>query len=159
MNINYSKLYLQRQILSIYSSMDKYPFVIFYNINKNKMNDLLFLKNEMSKLDSKNYIVSTECIKLAFSFTNFKFIRSNTLLIFLKNINDFIIVLKLLYNVSFYYSYNKHFSNLTKGNILLNFYNEQINSIIFLHYIVYKLLFKIVILLLLFIYSFIKFIK
>src|SRR3982751_5305607 len=160
-NLEYNqlKLYNKTIILNLYKYIQDYSFIIFINIYRLKNDNLIYLKNEVSKLNCKNLVINTIFIKKIFHYTNFKFFGTNTLLIFLKDINNFIFFINLLEDTTlFYYSYNKIFGNITQKNIIFKFYEQSKNSIIFLHYIIFKILYKIVILLLLLIISLVKFI-
>ena len=148
---NQLKLYNKSTILNLYKYIQDYSFILFININR--------LKNEVSKLNCKNLVINTIFIKKIFHYTNFKFLGANTFLIFLRDINDFIFFINLLEDTTlFYYSYNKILGNITQKNIIFKFYEQSKNSIIFLHYIIFKILYKIVVLLLLLIISLVKFI-
>lgn len=148
--LNYNLLYLDNLI--------KFNlFIIFFNYNKITNYNLLCLKNEIAKEDCISLTLNRKYINKIFS-NYFKFLSSYIFCIFINNYNKFKKIINLLNNINFFYSYKKRFSNITyKINIL-----NQINcyeNFKYLHYIIFKIIFNIIIILLYFIGSIVKFIK
>jgi len=155
---DYKKLYNKTNILKIYYNLKFYPFIIFINQDQLKMLNLLNLKNEISKLEGKSFIMNLKYIKKLFNYESFKFMSINTLAIVLKNINDFFLfIINLLDNIIFYYTYNKFLSFI---NIKNNVFEHKLNiNLLVLNLALFKLILNIIILLLYLLYTFVNFLN
>jgi len=128
-------------------------FIIYFNSNKLSNKSLYNFKNEILKKNLKSAVICSTHIKGVFE-GSFQFFNSNTFFVFCNNISNFLFVANLLNNTKFLYFYNKCFNNnVFNNNLIAN------NNLIFLHFIIFKLLFNIQIILLFYIINFIKNIK
>lgn len=125
-------------------------FVIYFNYNKLSNKDLYYLKNEILKIGLKSYIVNSSFIKKAFD-ESFQYLNSNVFFIFCNKLLHFIFISKFLNNINFFCVFNKCISQSSK-----NIYNSSLS---FIHFILFKLLFNILILLLFYVVNFIKSLK
>lgn len=100
--------------------------------------------------------MNTTFLNNLFLFDNFKFLNSNILGIFIKDILKFWNILKLLDNIKFYYTYNKIFSGLVINKNILN--NNNNMNLIYFNYILFKLIYNIIIILLYFFFFLIRYI-
>jgi hypothetical protein len=146
--LNYNLLYLDNLIkLNL--------FIIFFNYNKLTNYNLLILKNEIEKEDCISLTLNRNYINKMFS-NYFTFLSSYIFCIFINNYIKFKKIINILNNINFFYSYKKRFSNIVNKNLVLNQLNFNLQ---YLHYITFKILFNILILLLYIIISILKFIK
>lgn len=144
-------------LLQIVKSITINPFFIVLNICNMSNSDLLALKNDLFKYSSKSLVIKAKYIKVLFS-NYFAFIKSACMCIFINDINQFLNIIKILKNSSFYFSFNKCFSNITNSENLLLQHNIY-GSFISLHYIIFKLINNIILILLLYITLFNKLLK
>ena len=148
--LNYNLLYLDNLI--------KFNlFIIFFNYNKLTNYNLLCLKNEIAKEDCVTLTLNRKYINRIF-FNYFNFLSSHIFCIFINNYIKFKKIISLLNNINFFYSYKKNFSNITNKSIILNHINVYEN-LKYLHYIIFKVIFNIIIILLYFIVSIVKYLK
>jgi hypothetical protein len=119
-------------------------FIIYFNCSKISNKGLYSLKNEM--------VINSIHIKEAFE-KEFKFLGSNMFFIFCSDVLNFLFVSKLLSGIKFFYSFNKRFSSVFNHSIELS------ASLVFFHFIIFKLLFNLLIVILFYIISFIKKLK
>lgn len=148
--LNYNLLYLDNLI--------KFNlFIIFFNYNKLTNYNLLCLKNEISKEDCVNLILNRKYINRIFS-NYFNFLSSHMFCIFINNYIKFKKIINLLNNINFFYSYKKRFSNIANKIVILNQINFYEN-LKYLHYIIFKVIFNIIIILLYYILSILKYLK
>lgn len=148
--INYNLLYLDNLI--------KFNlFVIFFNYNKLSNYNLLILKNEIAKEDCISLTLNRKYINNMF-FNYFNFLSSHIFCIFINNYIKFKKIVILLNTLNFFYSYKKKFSNIVNKTIILNQINFYEN-LKYLHYIIFKIIFNIIIILLYFITSIVKYLK
>lgn len=148
--LNYNLLYLDKLI--------KYNlFIIFFNYNKLSNYNLLILKNEILKEDCISLTLNRKYINKMF-FNYFNFLSSCIFCIFINNYFKFKQIVTILKDINFFYSYKKMFSNITNKTTILNQINIYKN-LTFLHYIIFKIIFNIIIILLYYILSIIKFLK
>jgi hypothetical protein len=145
-NNNYLNLRDNFNLLYFQWLINNSTFIIYFNYNKVSNNYLYNLKNEILKKKLKSFVINTKSIKGIFN-GKFKYFSSNMLFIFCNNMLNFMFVIKLLNNIKFFYLFNKCFSN---NNIIVN------NSLYFLHFIIFKLTFNLLIILLYYILNFIK---
>jgi hypothetical protein len=127
-------------------------FIIYFNCSKISNKSLYSLKNEMLKKNIKSFVISSIHIKEAFE-KEFKFLGSNMFFIFCSDALNFLFVSKLLSGIKFFYSFNKRFSSVFNHNMELSI------SLVFFHFIIFKLLFNLLIVILFYIISFIKKLK
>jgi hypothetical protein len=146
--LNYNLLYLDNLI--------KFNlFIIFFNYNKLTNSTLLILKNEIQKEDCISLTLNRNYINKMFC-NYFTFLSSYIFCIFINNYFKFKKIINLLNNINFFYSYKKRFSNVVNKNIVINQLNFNLQ---YLHYITFKIIFNIIILILYNIISILKFIK
>lgn len=145
--IKYNKLYNNNNILNFEYFIKNYKYIIFFNMNKLKKKNLFYLKNEILKLKGKSIVLNNTYIYSLLDSFDFKFLGSDIIFVFLKNLEDFIYTLKALDNIYIFFSYNKYMSNMYKNEYIIKLYNTYNNIIIYLHYIIIKLLYLIIILL------------
>ena len=96
-------------------------------------------------------------VKILFS-NSFAFIQSSCMCIFINNNTQFLNIIKILKNLTYFYSFNKCFSNITNSVLLLDQHNIYEYYIIF-HYIIFKLINNIILILLINISLFINLLK
>ena len=120
-------------------------------------NDLLDLKNELFKYGSKSMVIKGKYIKVLFS-NYFTFFKSACMCIFVTDMTQFLNIIKALKSSAFIFSLNKCFSNITNLDTLL--YQQNIyGSYISLHYMIFKLINNIILILLLYITLFNQLLK
>ena len=149
--INSNYIYLKKNFDLLYFKelINNSTFIIYFNCNKIFNKDLYNIINEILKKKLKSYIINSIYIKKMFE-KKFKFLNSYVFFIFCNNISNFIFLIKLLNNIKIFYLFNKCFSNLLNNNIKLN---DDLN---FLHFIIFKLLFNLLIVILFYVINFIK---
>jgi hypothetical protein len=149
--INSNYIYLKKNFDLLYFKelINNSTFIIYFNCNKIFNKDLYNIKNEILKKKLKSYIINSIYIKKMFE-KKFKFLNSYVFFIFCNNISNFIFLIKLLNNIKIFYLFNKCFGNLLNNNIKLN---DDLN---FLHFIIFKLLFNLLIVILFYVINFIK---
>jgi len=133
-------------LLKIVKSITIHKFFIVLNICNMSNNDLLDLKNELFKYASKSMVIKGKYIKILFS-NYFTFLKSACMCIFITDISQFFNVIKTLKNAQFFYSFNKCFSNITNSDTLL-YQQNTYGSYILLHYMIFKLINNIILILL-----------
>lgn len=143
-NINLNKIYNIAILLKLYNLFNISNYLIFIHKKEFKNKQLLNIKNEILKLNCKSFIINSKYISYLFNLLDFKFINSNILVIFIDNMKNFILILNLLDNIKFYYTYNKIFSNIINNKNIKN-YN---NNLFIIHYIINSLIFNILLLIL-----------
>jgi len=129
-------------------------FVIYFSYNKLSNRDLYNLKNEILKIGLKSYVANSAFIKKAFD-ESFQYLNSNVFFIFCNKLLHFIFISKFLNNTNFFCVFNKCISQASNKSIFPLF-NSNLN---FIHFILFKLLFNILILLLFYVVSLIKSLK
>lgn len=148
--INYNLLYLDYLIKFNF-------FIIFFNYNKVSNNTLLYLKNEIQKEDCISLTLNRNYIDKMF-LNYFTFLSSYIFCIFINNNIKFYKIIKLLNNINFFYSYKKNFSNMINRDIMLK-QIDLYSNFKYLHYIIFKIIFNIIVILLYFILCLLKYIK
>jgi hypothetical protein len=133
------------------------PFFIVLSLYNISNYDILNLKNELFKYDAKSMVIKAKYIKILFS-NSFAFIKSSCMFIFINNMMQFFNIIKILKNLIFFYSFNKCFSNITNSVLLLEEHNIYEYYIIF-HYIIFKLINNIILIILIYISLFINLLK
>jgi hypothetical protein len=133
------------------------PFFIVLSLHNISNYDILDLKNELFKYGGKSMVIKAKYIKILFS-NSFAFIKSSCMCIFINNITQFLNIIKILKNLIFFYSFNKCFSNITNSVLLLDQHNIYEYYIIF-HYIIFKLINNIILIILIYISLFINLLK
>jgi hypothetical protein len=158
-NLDYlsSLLFDNYTLLQIVKNITINPFFIVLNICNMSNNDLLDLKNDLFKYGSKSMFIKAKYIKILF-LNYFAFIKSACMCIFITDMNQFLNIIKILKNLSFFFSFNKAFSNITNSDTLLYQYNIY-SSYISLHYIIFKLINNIILILLYYITLFNQLLK
>jgi hypothetical protein len=146
--LKYNKLYNNNNILNFDYFINNYKYIIFLNINKINKKKLFNLKNEILKLDGKSIILNQTYIYSLLNSFDFKFLGSNLIFIFLKNIENFIYIISMLDNIFIFFSFNKYISNIFINSDIIKFNNKSKNIIIFLHLIIIKFIFNIIIIIL-----------
>jgi|ERR1043165_8327683 hypothetical protein len=144
-------------ILQISNNISKNPFIIILNTHCISNNDLLVLKNELFKYNTKSIVIKAKYIKTLFS-NYFAFFKSFCMCILIDDIIKFNNIIKLLKNTMFFFSFNKCISNITNTEILL-YQNSIYEHYIVLHYIIYKLIYNIIFIILIYIALFINLLK
>lgn len=144
-NKNFRLLYLNYLV-----SVNK--FILFFNYDK------LFEIQKLNLIfdDIKCLILNSFNIKHLF-ISNFYFLSSYVISIFIKNINQFYNIIQLIENKQFFFSFNFCLSKYIDKKIFFNQIYD--NNFKFLHYLIFKLIFNIIILILFFFVSIIKFLK
>lgn len=153
----YNNLLLNYNILYLNSLINKSIFIIFFNYSQLSNTNLLNLKNNIINEGSISLVLNKRHIRKIFS-SSFKFLSSHTFCIFIPDFNKFFNIIKLLNNVTFFYTFKKSFSCVLNKNIILNQSEKYKNFQIF-HYILFKILFNILILILYYITLIIKYLK
>lgn len=148
--INYNLLYLDYLIKFNF-------FIIFFNYNKLSNTVLLNLKNEIQKEDCVSLTLNKNYINKMF-LNYFMFLSSYVFCIFINNNLKFFKIIKLLNNINFFFSYKKIFSNIVNKDIVLK-QLDLYSNLKYLHYIIFKIIFNIIVILLYFILSVLKYIK
>src|SRR5947209_5021730 len=133
-------------LLNIVNNIHFNPIFIILNIHNMSNNDLLILKNELFKNNSKSMVIKSKYIRILFS-SYFNFFKTACLCIYIPDMIQFLNNLKLLKNLSFFYSYNRSFSNIVNTEMLTFQYNIYSCYIMF-HYIIFKLINNIILILL-----------
>src|ERR1700759_5516120 len=124
------------------------PFFIVLSLHNISNNDILDLKNELFKYSAKSMVIKAKYIKILFSNS----------CIFINNMTQFLNIIKILKNLTYFYSFNKCFSNITNSTFLLDQHNIYEYYIIF-HYIIFKLINNIILIILIYISLFINLLK
>jgi hypothetical protein len=132
-------------------------FFIVLSLHNISNYDILDLKNELFKYGAKSMVIKAKYIKILFS-NSFAFIKSSCMCIFINNMTQFLNIIKILKNLTYFYSYNKCFSNITNSSLLLDQHNIYEYYIIF-HYIIFKLINNIILIILIYISLFINLLK
>ena len=136
-------------LLQIVRNIAINPFFIVINICNMSNNNLLDLKNDLFKYGSKSMVIKAKYINFLFS-NYFTFFKSACMCIFITDINQFFNIIKILKNLQFFFSFNKCFSNITNSDTLL--YQSNIyGAYIALHYIIFKLINNIILIILFYI--------
>jgi hypothetical protein len=133
------------------------PFYIILSLHNISNYDILDLKNELFKYGAKSMVIKAKYIKILFS-NSFAFIKSSCMCIFINNITQFLNIIKILNNLTYFYSFNKCFSNIINSALLLDQHNIYEYYIIF-HYIIFKLINNIILIILIYISLFINLLK
>ncbi len=144
-------------LLKIVKSITIHKIFIVLNICNMSNNDLLDLKNELFKYESKSMVIKAKYIKILFS-NYFSFFKSACMCIFITDISQFLNVIKTLKNSSFFFSFNKCFSNITNSDTLL-YQQNTYGTYISLHYMLFKLINNIILILLFYITLFNQLLK
>jgi len=132
-------------------------FFIVLSLHNISNYNILDLKNELFKYGVKSMVIKAKYIKILFS-NYFTFITSSCMFIFINNMTQFLNIIKILKNLTYYFSFNKCFSNITNSVLLLNQYYIYEYYIIF-HYIIFKLINNIILIILIYITLFINLLK
>jgi hypothetical protein len=153
-NNNYLRLKKKFDFLYLKELINSSAFVIYFNCNKISNKALYNLKNEILKKNLKSFTINTKHIDGIFDGC-LKFFSSNTFFICCNNVPNFLFTAQLLNNIKFFFFYNKCFNfnymlNSSSNSLILN------NSLNNLHFIIFKLLFNIIIIILFYIINFIK---
>jgi hypothetical protein len=119
--------------------------------------NLLRLKDALLKENCSSGMWTQNIVNKLFS-NDLKFLSSSIFAIYIEEPSKLLKVINCLGNMNFYFIYNNRFSNLMNKNIFLNLYNQN-NKLCFLHFSIFKLLFNIIIILIYFITSILKYIN
>jgi len=144
-------------LLQVVKNLMINPFFIVLSLHNISNNDILDLKNELFKYSAKSMVIKAKYIKILFS-NSFTFIKSSCMCIFINNMTQFLNIIKILKNLTYFYSFNKCFSNITNSTFLLDQHNIYEYYIIF-HYIIFKLINNIILIILIYISLFINLLK
>ena len=144
-------------LLQIVKSFTENQFFIVLNICNMSNNDLLNLKNDLFKYNSTSMFIKAKYIKILFS-NYFAFLKSACICIFISDMTQFLNIIKILKNSSFYFSFKKCLSNITNSESLLLQHNIY-GAFISLHYIIFKLINNIILILLFYITLFNQLLK
>lgn len=157
--INYKKINYNYTLLKIKKLFFYNNFIIFFYIIDISYTKLYEIKNELLLIDITSLILNKKYVKNLFNFPDFKFLNSHIFCAFSNNINKFLNISNILNNIEFFYLFENSFSNLTNNNFLLENFNNHIIFNINIQYLIKKIIFKIIFLLLFFTFALIKFIK
>lgn len=150
LNKNYSLLKLNKLFLDS-------KFIIFFYLINITSTKLYEIKNELLLLNIVSIIVNNKFLKILVKLPDFNMFAGTTLNIFINNIDDFTKVSSILGKIEFFYLFENSLSNFTNSKILseelFKLNNINIKSIIL------NRIFKIILFLIFFNFSFIKFIK
>jgi hypothetical protein len=144
-------------LLQVVINLTINKFLIVISLHNKSNTNILDFKNELFKYGSKSMVIKAKYIKTLFS-NSFAFIKSACMCIYINDIIQFLNIIKILNNSSFIYSLNKCFSNITNSISLLDQHNIYESYIIF-HYIIFKLINNIILILLIYITLFINLLK
>lgn len=150
------KLFYYNTFFQIYNDLKIYKFYFFIDYYYLTNNNLLNLKLEIIKLNNKSFILNSKYVKKLFTSKIGTFIGVKTLVICITNLDNFINILQYLHLIPFYFSYERNFSNIINSKFLFNIKNNQLNIILFINFILFKLIMNIIVLLLYLLYTFIK---
>jgi hypothetical protein len=151
-NNNYASIKKNFDLLYFKELINTSPLIIYFNCNKVSNKYLYDLKNEILKKNLKSFLINSIYIKGIFE-TNFKFLNSSIFFIFCNNILNFLFIVDLLRNIKFFYFFDKCIGNVYCKVLSLN------TNLIFFHFIVFKLLFSLLIIILFYVIDFIRHIK
>lgn len=155
---NYYKNLIQNyNILYLNNLINNNNFIIFFNYSQLSNLNLLNLKNEIIQENCISLVLNKKYIHKIFS-NCFKFLSSHMFCIFISDFNKFLNIIKLLNNITFFYSFKKFFSCILNKDKLLNQFEKYKNFQIF-HYIIFKLICNIIILFIYYITLIIKYLK
>ena len=160
MSILYNKNKYNLKVLNVYYKKIKInnlflnnKFIIFINNN-------YFLKNLILKYKLCSLILEKKYIKSLFDIPSYYFFKNNQILcVFLNDWLKFLDIIKILENKYIFFLYKKCLSNLMDNLTFLNIYNKYNNNFIYIQLLLNKIKVKIIILLLFFLISIIKYIK
>jgi|ERR1700722_3227723 len=131
-------------------------FIIYFNIGNNSVSskNLYFLKNEIKKKNLKSFIIEKTHFKGLFD-GKLKYFSSNTFFICCNNFSSFLFMARLLNNIKFFYLFNKNFSRMSFDNSLdySVMLNNGLNN---LHFVLFKPLFYLLLIILLHVINLIK---
>jgi len=149
-----NKLIDQYSLLHFLHGININSFLIILDTRNLSNNNILDLKTELLKYGSNSLVLKAQYIEILFS-NHFEFMKASCLFIFANDIIQFKNVIKLFNNTLFFYSFNKCFSNITNFHMVL--YQQQLyENYLIVHYIIFKLINNITLILLLYIMLFIK---
>jgi hypothetical protein len=151
-NNGYSSLKKNFDLLYFKELVSTSSLVIYFNCNKVSNKYLYSLKNEILKKNLKSFLINSIYIKNMFE-NSFKFLNSNIFFIFCNNILNFSFIIDLLSNIKFFYFFDKCMGNVYCKGLSLS------NNLIFFHFIVFKLLFSLLVIILFYVIDFIRHIK
>lgn len=155
----YKNILLNYDILYINHLMCNNDFIIYID-NFKLYNSLItfgFSVDSINNFDNISLVLTKKYVNKIFN-CHFKFLSSNVFCIFISDLHKFLNVIKILKDVSFFYSFKYNFSSLVNKNLVLNQVEKYKNFQIF-HYILFKLIFNIIILMLYYIILIIKYLK
>lgn len=156
---NYSQfIYNNFNYLYVYYFFISSSFIIFLDFKQLKNKEMYQLKNELYELNVVSKIILNKDKKKLFN-SNFKFLGSHLFCIFIENFDSFIKICNILFmkKILFFYSFKNKFSNLLENTNQLDILGGKV--FITIHFIIYKLILNIVILLLYSILILIKYIN
>lgn len=157
----YKNILLNHDILYVNHLVCNNDFIIYIN-NFKSHNSLITVGPFVDLINNFNFdnislVLTRKYINKIFN-GYFKFLSSNIFCIFISDLYKFLNVIKILKEVPFFYSFKYNFSSLVNANIVLNQVEKYKNFQIF-HYILFKLIFNIIILMLYYIILIIKYLK
>jgi hypothetical protein len=155
----YNKLNLSYNILYLNYLINKNDFIIFFNQSKLSNRTLFNFKNSITNEGCVSLVLNKVYITKIFS-NSFKFLSSHICCIFIYDFTKFLNIIKLLnnFNILFFYSFKKRFSLLLNEHNVLNQLVKHKDFKVF-HYILFKTIFNILILILYYIIIILKYIK
>lgn len=160
----YKNILLNYDILYINNLIYNNDFIIY--INNLKLFNFLMVSGSFGVFDDciNNYgnislVLTKKYINKIFNYY-FKFLSSDIFCIFISDLNKFLNIIKIFkdMNIFFFYSFKRNFSPLLNTNVILNQVEKYKNFQIF-HYILFKIIFNIIILMLYYIILIIKYVK
>lgn len=151
----YKNILLNYDILYINHLVCNNDFIIY--INNFKLHNFLIASGLFNDTANIFLVLTKKYINKIFN-CHFKFLSSNIFCIFISDLHKFLNVIKILKDVSFFYSFKYNFSPLVNANVVLNQVEKYKNFQVF-HYILFKLIFNIIILILYYIILIIKYLK
>lgn len=133
------------------------PFLLFINSFYFTNKKLLELKILIDKESSKSFILNTKIIKKIFRFSHFSFNSGKIWVIAVGNLKQFLNILSYFYLMPLSFSYLKSFSNIISSQMIINWNKLYETNKFVWALIIFKVLMYIIILILYFLYTLIRF--
>lgn len=152
--LKYKNLYSLFNLISINYSLMEYKFIIFCSLNKAKNFSLLYLKNEIKKLNSKSFLSYSKYIKKIQNEYDLKILGNHILIILAKNLKNLSDLINLL-NYEGIWFFFLHMNNLSKIFNTKNFekYSKNLDLLFNFNFLIYRLIIRIFLILAVFLRS------